>query len=112
MAADVSFGDENEPHKLAVSADAAQPVDAPQSDQLSDQLARNYLSKLLTNIKIMLTYATNNGIALPDDLRPKIDELLTHPDISIDELSTRPHLWARAGFSRGRAFLEKGSREG
>jgi hypothetical protein len=108
MAADVSFGDEGEPQKPAVSAEEVQPFDAPQSDQSSDQLARNYLSKLLANIKIMLTYATSNGIALPDDLRPKIDKLLTHPHVSINELLPRrrvrydfdPSFWTRRSVER------------
>jgi len=87
MAADASFAPEAEPPK--VSAGAVQSVDAPLPNPSSDRLARDYLSKLLKNIKIMLTYATSNGISLPEDLRPKIDALLTHSDVSIDKPSPR-----------------------
>jgi hypothetical protein len=56
------------------------PANVSWSDESRDQLARNHLRQLLKNIEIMLTYATDNGIALPDDLRPKIAKLLSYTD--------------------------------
>jgi hypothetical protein len=50
-----------------------------------------YFHRLLSNIKFMLTYVSDNGIALPDDLRSKIAELLSHPDIAeVPEIKAHP----------------------
>jgi hypothetical protein len=44
--------------------------------------ARQYLLQLLKDIITMLSYANGNGIALPDDLRVKVDVLFNDPDVN------------------------------
>lgn len=54
------------------------------ADRSFNRLAEDYLSRLLRDIGLMLTYVTSNGIVVPDDLRRKIDALLTQTENGID----------------------------
>jgi hypothetical protein len=85
----------------AVAADAPPPADAPPSAATPpaaapeafaplDGLARAYLEKLLKNIGIMLAHANDNGMALPTDLRRKLDELLRDPELSKHSMTIMP----------------------
>ena len=47
-----------------------------------------YVQRLLENIYVMLTYANENGMPLPIDLRQKIDALFDHPDFGRHSTST------------------------
>lgn len=76
---------------------SASDQELPASGQLLDRpldgIAEKYLSKLLKNIGIMLSYANSNGIPLPEDLRQKIDDLVNHPQLlaSRDKISFLNH---------------------
>jgi len=40
------------------------------------------LTDTVGEIAMMLSYVRKNGIALPDDLRGKVDQLINHPDVA------------------------------
>lgn len=54
---------------------------APRPDQPLEGMAKDYLANLLENIALMLRYASDNGVALPADLRGKVDDLLQDPEV-------------------------------
>jgi hypothetical protein len=75
----VNFDDEarTQPRPEPARAEASPVmVDSMPSEKPLKGPALAYLRKLLTNIDTMLSYTNSNGIALPDDLRNKIAELL------------------------------------
>lgn len=86
MAADGSSGRDAARDSVAKIAVAA----AKESDQSLDHLAETYFNRLLKNIELMLTYVMSNGIVVPDDLRMKIDMLLTHSEL-VAHTATIPH---------------------
>ena len=53
--------------------------------------AVEYLARLIENIDIMLDYVNSNGIAMPPDLRDKLDRLMQDPTLEEHDLflSTR-----------------------
>ncbi len=65
-----------------------------------DGPSTEYLAALMRNIGIMLSYANDSGIALPDDLREKLDKLLNHKDVVRDHVTETPR---RKGFLAGLA---------
>lgn len=52
-----------------------------QSVEILGRPAQEYLAGLLDNIGTMLAYMNREGIAMPDELRSKLDELMKNPTL-------------------------------
>lgn len=64
-------------------ADESKPQYAPLTEGPSPE---GQLVETLTEIAMMLSYVGKNGIALPDDLRSKVDQLLNHHEVAKTKL--------------------------
>jgi hypothetical protein len=85
---------------------AAAPTES-QSDGGKEYLgpaALEFLNGLLDNIRTMLAYVNSAGIAVPDELRSKLDELMNNPalDQYYKRTVTPSASWIRR-FSLGRS---------
>ncbi len=69
--------------ELASTSAGVEAADAALPEKPLEGRALVYLSELLKNIEWMLTYANNNGIVLPDELREQIDDLYRHPSVEV-----------------------------
>jgi hypothetical protein len=70
------------------SSEAVEKQSETVAKQPLTEPARDYLLQLLRDIGTMLSYANNNGIPLPDDLREKIGELFSDSDVNNLPLSS------------------------
>jgi hypothetical protein len=59
-----------------------EPTTEQPAEKALEGRALSYLNELVRNIETMLSHAANSGIALPDELRAKVDELFQHPAVN------------------------------